>query len=369
MLYVNFVKGQHDKLPTHERIPFEKAVALSHDLEMEMREKKQTLASYFYVIDDELPDSLYEGEFIFGSYAAPNLFIHITNNLPSIKTSKEHEKLRLSFIADMEEVVGDIYKVKEDPQLDTYKDLDQSKISRLNRWQRRTIYGVAGFFTLATFGVFTFFFFQIASANQEYQTMASETEERSQVIEYYEQALLGETEELEAYYAGRERDDLSSGETSIYAGFAASNDDFDTLNELFDQDTSLVATFLSQKQDTETLRAYDDQYPTNEARFDLAYVDEEYERLLQIENVEMNNDRSEKRIEAFLETGDIEGAREELEQHPSEEVEEKVNRYEELHDQLDDLNEQLESVDEDEEEERESLEEERENIQAEIEEL
>lgn len=350
MLYVNFVQGKHDRLPKHERIPFSEAVALSQDIEMEMREKKSKFVSYFYVIDDELADSLYEGEFIFGSYMAPNLFIHIKNNLPAIKTNKKNEKLRLSFIADMEELVDEQYKKQEDMENDLFRDLDSSKISHLKRWQRRMIYGLTVLFALSTAGVFAFFLLQIAAYSEEVQYSTTEAEEQAEVIGYYERAYLGEEEELEAYLSGKDIDSLSNRETGIYARMVADNEDFETLNALYDNDASLVASFLAQEQDTDTLRSYNDQYPTNEGQFDLAFADENYEELLAMENVEINNRRSEMRTEAFIEIGDLDGAREELENNNSIDLADRINRLEEINTQIAEINEQIENLDEDEEE-------------------
>ncbi|NJP38977.1 hypothetical protein [Alkalicoccus luteus] len=370
MLYVNFVQGKHEKLPKHERIPFDEAVALSQEIEMEMREKKAKITSYFYVIDDELPDSLYEGEFVFGSYTAPNLFIHIRNNLPTIRTNKEHEKLRLSFIADMEEATDEQYKQEEDMENDLYRDLDSTKISHLKRWQRRTIYGAAGFFAILSAGVFAFFFLQIAGFQTAYEQQAAEAEEQSDVITYYEQALLGEEENLQSYLGEKNVSTLSNRETGIYARMMADQEEFETLNTLYEGDMSLVASFLAQESNTDTLRAYNDQFPTNEGQFELAFADENYEELLEMENVEINNRRSEMRTEAFIELGDLEGAREELENNTSSDLADRINRLEELNSQIAELDEQISNLDDDDDEDEiATLQEEREEAESELNDL
>ncbi|WP_332698419.1 hypothetical protein [Halalkalibacter lacteus] len=345
MLYVNFTRGKHSKIIKHERIPFPEAVKLSQEIEMEMREKNRTMESYFHVINPNYEDDMYEGTFHFGSYAAPNLFIHIKKMLLVIKTDKEKEKIRLAFIAEMEELLDDQYKKEEDIQNDNLKNLDVSKISRLHRWQRRTIYGVAGFFALTTVGVFVYFFMQIAVFNQEYQTMASESDRQGQVINYYENALLGKTGELEQYLASLDMDDLNSQERNIYAGYVADEGDFDQLNALFENDTSMVATFLSNHK-TDRLREYHDRYPTNEARFDLAFSDENYDEVLKIENVDISTDRSKKKTYAYLKTGNLEKAKEELERNNSSEMKEKIARYEELNGAIAKLDDKIDDAEE-----------------------
>lgn len=364
MLYINFVQGDHEDLPKHERIPFNEAVALSHRIEAEMREKKSTIPSYFYVIDDEMVDTLYEGEFVFGSHSSPNLYIHIINKLQSIKTSKENEKLRLSFITDMEAQVDEEYKKQDDSEDNPFQNLDRSRISRLKSWQRRSIYGLAGALGLACIGIFSFFLLQIASISEETETSVAQAEEQEEAIEYYEQALLGEEGNLETFLSDKDIDSLSDRERNVYASLIADNQDFETLNTLFEEDNQLVATFLGQRGNIPALRAYNEQYPTNEGRFDIAFAEENYEELLHVENVEMNSRRSEMRTKALLETGDIEGARSELENNTSTELAERVNRYGELNSEISDLNEQIENLDkEEDEEEIETLEEQKERLE------
>lgn len=364
MLYINFVQGNHENLPKHERIPFNEVVALSHKIESEMREKQSTIASYFYVIDDEMADTLYEGEFIFGSHSSPNLYIHIINKLQSIKTSKENEKLRLSFITDMEALVDEKYKKQDEMEENPFQDLDRTRISRLKRWQRRSIYGLTGVLGLACIGILAFFLIQVSSISEEAQASVAQVEEQEETIEYYEQALLGDEDNLESYFNEKEIESLSDRERNIYASLVADNQDFDTLNTLFENDNRLAATFLGQQGNIPALRAYNEQFPTNEARFDLAYAEEKYEEMLNVENVEINSRRSEMRTEALLKTGDIEAARQELENNSSTELAERVNRYGELDSEISDLNEQIENLDkEEDEEEIKTLEEQKESLE------
>jgi tetrahydromethanopterin S-methyltransferase subunit B len=346
MLYVNFTRGTHPKISKHERIPFPEAVKLSQEIEMEMREKKKTIDSYFFVIDPEYDEEMYEGTFQFGSYTAPNLFIHIKKKLAVMKTDKEKEKIRLAFITEMDELIEDQYKKEEDTEHDILNNLDVSKISRFNRWQRRTIYSIAGFFALTAVGVFSYFFIQIAVINQEYQAIASESDQKGQVINYYENALLGDTEELEQHLASIERSELSSQEKIIYAGYVADEGDFDKLNTIFENDTSMVATFLSNNKDTAILRQYHDSYPTNEARFDLAFADENYEEVVEIENVELSTTRSIKKTYAYLKIDNLDAAKEELEGNNSSEMKEKIERYEELKVLIAKLDEEIDDAEE-----------------------
>jgi hypothetical protein len=139
--------------------------------------------------------------------------------------------------------------------------------------------------------------------------------------------------------------DLNSQEKNIYAGYVADEGDFDKLNALFENDTSMVATFLSNHK-TDRLREYHDRYPTNEARFDLAFADENYEEVLKIENVDMSTERSKKKTYAYLKTGNLEKAKEELERNNSSEMKERIARYEELNAAIAKLDDKIDDAEE-----------------------
>ncbi|WP_139186011.1 hypothetical protein [Alteribacillus bidgolensis] len=367
MLYVNFTRGKHPKIRKHERIPFAEAVALSQEMEMEMREKEEKVESYFYVIDTEFEEEMYEGAFVFGSLQAPNLFIHIKNHLPKIRMNKEKEKIRLAFITEMEELIDDQYKVQE--HIEKQENVDGDKVSHLKKWQRRCIYGLAGLFAVTTVAVFAFFFTQVGSINQEYQTLANQVDERERLIEYYEEALLDDTDPIKEYYSTQNSNELSTNERNIYAGYLADEEDFEALNTLFSDDHGLVVDFLSMHKDEDVLQAYHEAYPTNEGEFDLAFADEDYETVVSLENVEVTNRRSEMRSYAFLKLGNVERAQEELERSESAELEELVERYVQLESEIEALDQEIDGLDKDDEEEIESLEEEKAERQEKLESL
>ncbi|MYL43971.1 hypothetical protein [Virgibacillus salexigens] len=364
MLYVIFTQLEHSKIQKFEKIPFPEAVKLSHEIEMECRENKKELSSEFRILGEN-NEELYIGYPVFGSYHAPNLFIHIKRHLPVIKADKEKEKKRLALMSEMEELISDEYKQEEELEQDKFRNLDQSKISHLKKWQRRTIYGVGGFFALAFAGVSSFFFLQIASFNTDFTELKAEASNKEEVINHYETALLGDNEALKKYLATKEKE-LDTGEKQIYASYLANENEFDKLVGLYDDDPKLVASYLSDNKDIKVLKAFNEAYPTNEAKFDIAYADKNYNEVVAIENIEMTTDRSEKKTYAHLKTGKLEEAKKELENNNNKELAEKVNRYEELEKKITQLNEDIDNVkgdDDDAKKKRKKLEDQRNDLQ------
>lgn len=350
MLYVNFTRGSHAKIRKHERMPFPQAVEISHEIEMEMRGKGEKLESYFYVIDTDYDEAMYEGHFTFGSYQAANLFLHIKKQLPKIRVNKERERIRLAFIADLEESVDERYKIEEefDPN---EKNLEWDKVSRLKKWQRRTVYGLTGFFAVTSVCVPAYFFIQLANLNQSYHASVANAEESKEVLDTYEGALLGNDEALYDYLDSLTQEEMSDAERNLYAGFVADAGEFEQLNTLFDQDHSLVASFLSIHRETETLQAYHEEYPTNEAMFDIAYVNEEFEEVTTIEDVDITQERSKKRANAFLQIGNAIEAESELSRFgATDQQANALKAYTTRQIRIDEINQEMDHLDEEEDE-------------------
>ncbi|QHT48450.1 hypothetical protein M662_18810 [Bacillus sp. SB49] len=367
MLYVVFTQVEHSKIAKFEKIPFPEAVRLSQEIEKEMREKKEEVDGEFYLLEeDNNGDAIYSGTFRFGSYYAPNLYMHIKKKLPVIRTSKEKEKKRLALMAEMEELVSEEFKQEENVEEEAFRRLDRSRISRLKKWQRRTIYGLAAFFTLATVGTVAFFLLQIASFQAQYEEVAADKKAEEEAISRYEAALLGEDTSLKEYLAKQDLDELDGEEQKIYAGYLVEEEAFDKLVSLYEEDAKMAATFIANNQGIDALKAFNEAYPTNEAKFEIAYAEEEYDKVLSIENIETTKDRSEKKTYAYLKTGDIEKAKAELENNNSEELSEKIARYEEIDQSLADIDGDLKGAKEKEEK---SLKAEKKELEAEKESL
>lgn len=343
MLFVIFTNVDHARITKFDKIAFKEAVQLTNEIEMEMRAKKKVLSGDFHLIREEDNETVYSGTFNFGSRYAPNLFIHIKKNLPKIRTNKEKERQRLLLMEEMEEQTEEAYKTEEDLSDDDLSNLDKSKISHLKRWQRRTVYGIGGFFALAFIGCLAFFMIQIASFQNEYKQVQATSEEQELLISNYEKALLNEQEDMITYLS--EKDELNEEQRLIYANYLSNNEQYEELVNLFDGDAKLALSYLSQvTDDIEKIQAFNEAYPTNEAEFEIAYANNNFEDLLAIEDVEMSVDRSKKKTYALLKTGKIEDARAELENNNDEELAEKINQYESLTEQIEDLNSQISDI-------------------------
>lgn len=365
MLYVVFTSGNHPDITKFEKMPFEDAVALSQKLEKEFRSNKKKMFADFHLIQDDTNEELYAGTFEFGSYYAPNLYIHIKKKLPKIRTSKEKEKKRIALMSKMDEQLGEEYKKEEELEREEYNNLDKSRISRFTKIQRRIIYGSGLGVSILFLGISIFLFIQLASLDSQYQTVKAETEKGKATLEYYENALLGDSEPLFKYLS-ENKNDLTDNEKKVYATYLTQEKDYEQLVEVFDNEPKLVVTFLANQGNIEELEEFNEIYPTNEAKFELAYANKDYKEALEVENVSMNTERSKKKTYALLKIGDIEKAKEELSNNNDPELSEKIAKYEALTAEMSELEEKIDNA---EKKERKKLRSEKKEIEEQLNEI
>lgn len=360
MLYAVFIKLEHNSIKKFERIPFNNAVALTDKLEKECRESKKIIVGEFQLYESEndiIP--IYEGIIEFGSYYAPNLFIHIKKKLPNIPDSKDAPITRLDLLAKMEDQTDEKFKIEEIIENEELMNLDRSKISKLKKWQRRTIYSASVIFLLLSIGLFTFFFMQIASFNKEYKALEKSEEKNNALVETYELALLGDKEQLNKFLSKEKK--LSRNENLIFTSLLIDKGNFKEALEINSGDASFVADFISKNKPIEKLKEFDKEHPTNEAKFDLAFAEKDFNTALGMTDVKMNTDRSKKRTYALLKVGNSEEALTELQNNNDKEMEKRVKKYISIQENIKKLDQEIENADDNEKTELEAEKEEMKN--------
>src|SRR5699024_7445102 len=101
-------------------------------------------------------------------------------------------------------------------------------------------------------------------------------------------------------------------------------------NDKYDRDTKVSK-----------IKEFNELYSTNEARFDLAYFDSDYELMLNIQDVNMVSKRSRMKTRAYIKLDQLDEAKEELKNNNDEHTKEMVEKYEILTTEIDTLKEKI----------------------------
>jgi len=344
LLQVLFSNVTDNKIPNHKRIDFDEAVKLSHELELQCREDKKMISSEFTVIAPETETTLYVGTFNFGSYDYPNIYQQIKVMAQRIKVNKNNQGDKVFLLEQIEEQTPEEYKKKE--VIDkTLINLDKSKISKLKKWQRVVLYTITTLTTTAVVVLGVSFFFQ----KVQYETVLADGrksfEKQEELVKNYETALLGDKEELQKYLEGKS---LNDNQQLILVDMYLKEKEYEkavaTMGDPVEVETIILNNDFWENGEAKInkLKEFNDIYPTNEARFDIAYFKNEYELMMNLPTINMTAKRSRMKTYALMKLGKIDEAKVELRNNNDDRLKEKIAKYEVLQAEIKTLTEKLE---------------------------
>ena len=334
MLFVRFTDVQDTRIPNYERLPFAEAVIATHDLH-QARSEEGTSCSGDFRLFDQKDELLYRGTFTFGTGGTyPNLYHQVQDRVQRIRTKKEDNAKKMWLLDEIETETPDDYKRQSVKQITTVSSTYQS---RLNRLQRRLIYGVA------TAGIL---FTSLFTATQWFIDKEAHAEQvigGEQIwLDAYEQALQGEESSLIQLL---ERKDRSEEEDALLIDLYLAEGKDQKALELTDDpiliETKLAGLDLSNQEKLERLQGFQASHPTDEGVFDIAALERDHETVAKTENVEWTAPRVSAKVTAYLYLGDIESAKGWASKTNDPDVQVKVDKYQDITATIDGLNEKL----------------------------
>lgn len=328
-MLVVFYNSPDYRIQNFEKITFSEAVMVSQEVELSCREEKKQFTCEFQVMGED-GKLYYKGNFNFGSYDFQNIYHQIKEKVGRIKVNSENVEDVTYLLDEIELLTPDEYKEIEEVDK-TLINLDKSKISRFTLKQRRIIYGL-GALSLAGFLITgAFSFIQKDSYERAIDESKSQLAKSEKLSEIYESALLENSDEMVSYLEST--DNLTDSQVKLLLNQYFSKNEFEKAVNLLDGDavnteTMLLKSNFTEKEKVAKISAFNEIYPTNEAKYDLAYFNKDYKLMLNIQTVMMTVERSEMRTYALLKTGDLEGAKTELSNNNNEDLENKIIQYE-----------------------------------------
>ncbi|WP_050182271.1 hypothetical protein [Domibacillus robiginosus] len=328
-MQVIFYNVSSSLINNFEKMPFAEAVKVSQEVEQICRDENKTLTGDFQVIGED-KKVFYRGVFNFGSYDYPNIYHKIKDMVKHIKVDKKDQADKIYLLEQIELLTPDQYKQAE--MVDkTLINLDKSRVSKLKSWQRKTAYAAGGV-SLAGFLMTGFLFFtQQTSYEKALDDGRNQLKESAALAETYGEALLGNDAKM--VHALESSDELTEQQQQILVDKYVSENKFEKAVKLLDGDyvkaESLILTSsLPAKEKIAKIKAFHQMYPTNEARYDIAYLQGDYELMLNLKNINMSVKRSEMKTHALLKLGRVDEAKVELNNNSNEELNEKIVQYE-----------------------------------------
>ncbi|TCI59079.1 hypothetical protein [Exiguobacterium sp. SH0S2] len=334
MLFVRFTDVPDTRIQNYERLPFAEAVVATHDLH-HARSQEGTSCSGDFRLFDQKDELLYRGTFTFGTEGIyPNLYHQVKDRVLRIRTKKEDDAKKMWLLDEIESETPDDYKRQS---VKSNSIVSSTYQSRLNRLQRRLIYGAA------TVGILFTSLFTAAQWVIDKEAHAEQVTGVEQTwLEAYEQALQGKESSLIQLL---ERKDRTEEEDALLVDLYLAEGADQKALELTDDpiliETKLAGLNLSNKEKLERLQDFQASHPTNEGAFDIATLERDHETVSKTENVEWTAPRVSAKVNAYLSLGDIESANEWASKTNDPAAQVKIDKYQDITATIFDLNEKL----------------------------
>lgn len=342
MLKILFTDAPENMIENHEKHDFGEVVKITHELELQCREDKKVVSAEFIVISPE-GHNIYRGIFNFGSYDYPNIYHQIKTMASRIKVNKKNQADKIYLLEQIEKLTPDEFK-KEEMIDRTLINIDKSKISKLKRWQRVIVYSFTTLFAVGLVVVAVSFFMQKLQYEQALLDGRKIVEQQEDLVETYEVALLGDKEELKQYFDGKT---LNENQQQILVDVYLKENEYDKavgiLGDPVEVETIILNNDFWKNGDMkiQKLKEFNEMFPTNEARFDMAYFEEEYELMMNLPPITMTVKRSRMKTYGLMKLGKIDEAKVELNNNNDERLTGLIDRYEILKAEITTLTEKL----------------------------
>lgn len=334
MLFVRFTDVPDTRIQNYERLTFVEAVIATHDL-YHARSEEGTSCSGDFRLFDQKDELLYRGTFTFGTEGTyPNLYHQVKDRVQRIRTKKEDNAKKLWLLDEIEAETPDDYKLQSVKPITTVSSTYQSKLTRL---QRRLIYGAA------TAGILFTSLFTATQWFIDKQAYAEQVTGGEQTwLDAYEQALQGEESSLIQLLERKERSEEESALlVDLYLAEGAEQKALELTGDPILIETKLAGLKLSDNKKIERLQNFQASHPTDEGAFDIAVLERDHETVVTTENVEWTAPRVSAKVTAYLYLGDIQSANEWASKTNDPDVQEQVDKYQDIKATIDGLNEKL----------------------------
>src|SRR5699024_7199076 len=188
-----------------------------------------------------------------------------------IKVDKNRKADKDNILQKIEELTQDEIKLKQNIDK-TLINVDKENISKLKRWQRRTVYSLAGLFLLISVFTVIWSVLQMASYEKALNNEKKQLNGNEELIEHYEKGLLGNREDVIQYL--NSQDEVYENQEVLLVNHFIDEEEYAKAVEKLGDDSRVETMILmndnyDESEKVEKINAFNEEYSTNEARYDL----------------------------------------------------------------------------------------------------
>ncbi|MBT2278586.1 hypothetical protein J7E51_11420 [Priestia megaterium] len=338
MLSVLFMQNQIDQLKAFHKMPVGEACEVTSQIEKEYQEKQKKAKVDFVVLDNDGVE-FYRGALSFGTGTVSHVVDHICKTLTGVKMNDQQEARKRIFLERLNEQIPDHLRQSDGLSISREHILTNIPSSVHHRkWMvgggilALLILSATSFSTVAT----------SQNRAETIQDLQKRVKFEQQITGIYEDALLGEQEGALQKFSSIPKKNLTEEQKSIYTSLLVSQKNYKKAVQLQGNNPQVVENMIAQKEDIGALKAFQQSFPTPNGAFDLAYHEQRWEEMVKQPGVEMTDKRYEMKAYGYLKHDKVKEAKEEAAHIKNQELNQKIETYEQTKRELEETKKQIE---------------------------
>ncbi|UOR10277.1 hypothetical protein [Halobacillus amylolyticus] len=339
-MHVLFTSKLSGEITSFQPYSFREIVEKTDKLDEKWKQKNAEPVSLDFMIFNEEGDKLYNGTYVVGSEETTNIYNHICQKLLNLPLKDRHQETEKdTFLQKLTSYAPPSYRVDMKEQLEQHKTKAKGW-KKLKKKEKVIVSSLAGLLVIAVIASITLTMV-LSSQAQAMTKMEQDLTNAKAVKRIYETALNGDTEK--AANRMKEQEYLSESEQKILIHLLIANKNYEeALQKVGKDDVSLIAGQVLQIHGLEELEKFQKSHPSPLGAFKVAYHSESYKKATAVEHVPMSTEIYKEKGLAYLQIDQIEEAKKMASEAKSDQLNQKINQYEQLKGQLNKLQEQIE---------------------------
>ena len=320
---------------------FEEVVEKTDDLDKKWKKKNAQPVHLDFMLSNEEGDKLYSGTYVVGSEDTINIYDHICQKLVRLPMrNNQHETERDILLQQLTSHTPTNY------QMDV-TELVKKNTEKSSTWHRTSKHGKVLAISLVSLLVLSITI-SIALAvmvSDNAKTLNNANVELTEVRtmkQAYEIALRGDRDEAVNHL--KDKEELSESEQKALVHILVLEKNYKEALKYAEKKTaSFLASQVMDIHGMDETKEFQESHPSPVGAFEVAFHTEEYEKAINVEKLPMSAELFKEKGMAYLRLDKLEEAKKMASEAKNDDLNEKINEYEELEEQLKKLNSQIET--------------------------
>src|SRR6478609_3983877 len=344
MLSVMFIKSETKELKPFQKLSIPEACEITETVETQYQRTRKKAHADFFILDEE-DHEIYAGTLSIGSGHAHHIVDHIKKKLGSLKMDDIQEARKRSFLEQLEKEVPDQLKTTDGSfslEEETEDHMQTTQTPVLSTRNRRLIYS-GGILSLLILSATCFSTVATSQDRAEtIQDLQKQVKLEQKITGTYERALLGDSEGALKRLSSIDEQSLTKEQKNVYMSLLIVQKKYKEAVQLQGDHPEVVESMISKKGDVSALKEFQQTFPSPNGAFDLAYHEQRWEDMISQSGVEMTDKRYEMKAYGYLKLDKVKEAKEEAAHIKNQELNQKIETYEQTKKELEETKKQIE---------------------------